>query len=111
MAATDQALTVWEGCDNTVSITHVGSDASTATAITFAVGASASASPLFSRTLAGGHISGVTATGFNVAIVPANTAGIGSATPYYWEVRMVDAGGNTLVTATGTITINPSNTG
>lgn len=105
MASENQNATISEGVDKTITFTVTGTDATTATALSYK--AWIGDTVLFSKTKAGGGITTPDSSTAIVTIEPADTA-LRSAMLHRHELRVTDASTNLDVVSRGTLTINPA---
>lgn len=106
MAYNNTIFDAFEGEDLSLSFTHSGSSAMTATAINFKMATHSGATVLLTKSLAD-DVTAVSATNFTVDIDDAQTAEFGSRA-YYFEVQMTNADGEKAIVATGHINLKAS---
>ena len=82
------SISLYQGEDKTI-VVNTNEDLTTATEIEFRI----DCSPQVVKTLTGGGISGVTATGYAIALEPGDTTNI-DAGEYKIQSRYTDSGGN-----------------
>jgi hypothetical protein len=111
MTQENQNFTIWQGTDNTLTITDVAGAPITGASITWVMKKSAIATVelITKKTGAGIVITDGAGGVFTVELDPVDTATINFG-DYYHEARIVDSSGNEDVTIIGTVTLKASGT-